>query len=129
MEIVEIIPYAASFITALLGGLFSIWVAKKIMFSRDNIMESVDSVLDYAINTVEGQSKIKAVMEKLSEGFFRGTPLGKGKSGGRMNFEDTLKQFILQMGVSYAQKAGWLPTGTEQPQNQQEQSIAPWERK
>lgn len=128
MDIVDFVPYVASFVSAVLGGFFSIWVAKKLMFSRENIMETVDTVLDYAINTVEGQSKVKAVMERLSEGFFRGTPLGKGSSGRKMNFEDMLKEFILKMGLGYAQKQGWLPSGSEQQQNQQQQSKPPWEQ-
>lgn len=117
----EIIDVVVSFLSALLGGITSLWVAKKVMFSRQNIMESVDSVLEYALNTIEGQMKVKAVMEKIAEGFMKGSGLG-GK-GGKLNWKDVL----LKVGLSYAQKQGWLGEGQDQSQNQQIQSKKPWE--
>ena len=108
--------------SALLGGLWSIWIAKKIMFSRNNIMESVDSVLEYALNTIEGQMKVKAVMEKISEGLIKGSGLsGRGS-------KPNLKDILIQLGLSYAQSKGWLGVSPEQPQNPQERVKKPWER-
>ena len=107
------------FTTGLLGGLFSIWVAKKIMLSRENIMEAVDSVLEYALNTVEGQMKIKAVMEKLGEGLMKGT--GLAGLTGRSGKIPKLTDIIIQIALGYAQKQGLLNFGAEQPQNQQQE--------
>jgi len=107
------------FTTGLLGGLFSIWVAKKIMLSRENIMEAVDSVLEYALNTVEGQMKIKAVMEKLGEGLMKGT--GLAGLTGRSGKIPKLTDIIIQIALAYAQKQGLLNFGAEQPQNQQQE--------
>jgi hypothetical protein len=118
MEIVDVL---VSFFSALLGGIASLWVAKKVMFSRQNIMESVDSVLEYALNTIEGQMKVKAVMEKISEGLIKGS--GLGGRGSKPKLQDVL----IQLGLNYAQSKGWLGGGSEGPQNQQNQSKKPWE--
>jgi hypothetical protein len=118
----ELLDVLVSFFSALLGGVASLWVAKKVMFSRQNIMESVDSVLEYALNTVEGQMKVKAVMEKIAEGLFKGS--GIGSKGGKLDW----KQVALKIGLEYAQKQGWLGTSSDGAQNQQEQSKKPWER-
>lgn len=119
MEIVDVL---VSFLSALLGGIASLWVAKKVMFSRQNIMESVDSVLEYALNTIEGQMKVKAVMEKISEGLIKGS--GLGGRGSKPKLQDVL----IQLGLNYAQSKGWLGGGSEPPQNQQIQSKKPWEQ-
>lgn len=119
MEIVDVL---VSFLSALLGGIASLWVAKKVMFSRQNIMESVDSVLEYALNTIEGQMKVKAVMEKVAEGLMKGT--GLSARGKKLSLQD----IIVQLGVSYAQNKGWLGGGSDQSQNQQQQSKKPWEQ-
>lgn len=112
----EIVDALLGLVMAFLGGISSIWVAKKMLFSRQNIMESVDSVLEYALNTIEGQSKVKAVMEKLAEGLMKGS--GITQRGKKLSLQDVL----LQLGLSYAQSKGWLNFGQKEPQNQQQQS-------
>jgi hypothetical protein len=117
-----ILTAVLSFPLGLLGTLFGIWVGKKTLFSRQNIMESVDSVLEYALNTVEGQMKVKAVLEKVAEGLMKGT--GMRGSGRKPNLQD----IVIQLGLQYAQSKGWLGTSSDGAQNQQEQSKKPWER-
>lgn len=122
MMTLELIDPAISFITALLGGLMSIWVAKKMLFSKQNIMESVDSVLEYALNTVEGQMKVKAVMQKISEGLLQGS--GFTSRGSKPKLTDIL----LQLALNYAQSHGLLGTGSEAAQNPQLPVKKPWEQ-
>jgi hypothetical protein len=119
MEIVDVL---VSFFSALLGGVTSLWVAKKVMFSRQNIMESVDSVLEYALNTVEGQMKVKAVMEKISEGLLKGSGLGGRGS------KPKLQDIIISLALQYAQSHGILGTGSDGVQNQQLAVKKPWEQ-
>jgi len=85
-------------------------------------MESVDSILDYVLNTVEGQSKVKAVMEKVSEGLLKGAGLG-GKGGKKPTLQDVIVSLVLQ----YAQNKGMLGMGAASPQNPQQQAKMPWE--
>jgi hypothetical protein len=77
-------------------------------------------VLEYVFNTVEGQMKVKAVMEKLGEGLIKGTGLAGAMRGGGKS--PKLMDILLQLGLQYAQKQGWLNLGQNTPQNQQEQS-------
>ena len=119
----DIIDIPISLGISILGVVMGAWVAKKMLFSRENIMETIDSALDYVLNTVEGQSKVKAVMEKLAEGLMKGTGL-TSKAGKKLSLQD----IILQLGVSYAQSRGWLGTSLNQAQNQQEQSKNPLDR-
>jgi len=119
MEIVDVL---VSFLSALLGGVTSLWVAKKVMFSRQNIMESVDSVLEYALNTVEGQMKVKAVMEKLAEGLMKGS--GLTSRGKKLSLQD----IAIQIGLQYAQSKGWLGTPSDGAQNPQQPVKKPWEQ-
>ena len=103
-----------SILSAFIGGITSIYIAKRIMFSRDNIMESVDSVLEYALNTVEGQMKVKAVMEKIGEGITKGIIPRTGNQ--RMKPMDLL----MMLGMGYLQKSGIIPQNLlGQPQEQQ----------
>ena len=118
MEIVEIVPYLASFITALLGGLFSIWVAKKIMFSSDNIIEMADVVLEYALKTDEGQKRIYLLGALLGNGIKQGIGI-TGKTG-KFKLEDIL----VQAGAHLLSKAFG---GSEGQPSQQESSKLPWE--
>jgi hypothetical protein len=123
MEILDaVLTMVLGIPSGILGVIVGGWFVKKIMFSRDNIMEMIDSALDYAINTVEGQSKVKAVMEKiaadLGKGF--GVTTGRGRN-------PSIKDILIQIGLSYAQSKGWLGTPSEAPQNPQQQSKAPWE--
>jgi len=114
----EILDVVIPFLTAILGGLTTLWLAKRIMFSRENVMETVDSVLEYALNTVEGQMKVKAVMEQIGNSLMKTVKI-PGLSG--MGKNPKLTDILVMVGMGYAQKMGWLPSGVNQPQNQQEE--------
>jgi hypothetical protein len=83
--------------------------------------------MDYALNTVEGQMKVKAVMEKIGDSLMKSTGLGNilGKGGKKLKLED----IIVQVALGYAQKSGIINLGGEGQENPQQQSNLPWERK
>ena len=70
---------ALSIVGGFFGVMFGVWFTKRYMFSPQNLMEMADSVLDYAVNTKEGQEKLNIlgqwVMKNIS-GLIQGNVKG-----------------------------------------------------
>lgn len=96
--------------------LIGIWVSKKIMFSPNSIMKMADSVLEYAINTKEGQDKLKFVADYLGKNV-AGSAMGSVKQS-LPKTKDILPIILLSLAQRY------IPglAGVIAPQNEQEQS-------
>lgn len=111
----EIYTLALQVFGSILGGFIGIYIAKKLLFSPDNIAETIEIALEYVTKTEDGQKKAFLLGGLIGNGLK--TAIGiNTRGGGKFKFED----FLIQMGMQWAGKA---LTGQQQPQ----QTQTPWE--
>lgn len=88
----EYIQLVAAFLSAVLGGLVSIWVAKKYMFSAANLEESLETATEVVVTNENLQKKLYYIGAVLGQGVKQGIGLSGGK--GKFRWEDLAAQIL-----------------------------------
>jgi hypothetical protein len=114
----EIVDMAWQLLTAVLGVVMGAWVVRRMMFSKESIMEMADSVFEYLLSTKEGQQKLYTAAAYIGKGIRDGVGIKTG--GGKHKIED----IFIEIGTHLAEKA--LGVGKE-AENPQDQRKMPWE--
>jgi hypothetical protein len=114
----EIVDMAWSLFTAVLGVIIGAWVVKRMMFSKESIMEMADSVFEYLLTTKEGTQKLYTAAAYIGKGIRDGVGIKTG--GGKHKIED----IIVEIG---AQWLGKTLGGGKEAENPQDQRKMPWE--